>query len=98
MGHSRFRKSAVSVVCMAVTLTISVDVFANTSTGSYHCAGAVLHAPCCRECPQLVVLVKLYVAMYLVGLAFIPVLFAVEESSQRSGKVWRDDPGAAELS
>ena len=94
MRYSRFRSSDLSVVCLAVTLVISVDVFANTSSVSYHRVGAVLHPPCSRGCPQLLLVVKLYVEIYLVGLTFIPVFFAVEESSQRSGTVRRDDPDA----
>jgi hypothetical protein len=92
--YCRFRSKVIIVAFLLVTLAISVDLSGNTSTGYYHCAGAVLHPPCSRGCPQLVLLVKLYVATYLIGLTFIPVLFAVEESSQRSGKVSRDDPSA----
>ena len=92
--RSRFRSNATIVAVLLITLAISVDLFANTSTSSYHCAGAVLHPPCSGGCPQLVLLVKVCVEMYLVGLTFIPVLLAIEDWSQRSGNVSRDEPAA----
>ena len=84
-SYSRFRSRATIVAILLVALAISVDLFASTSTGSYHCAGAILHPPCSRGCPQLVLLVKVYVEMYLVGLTFIPVLLGIEDWSRRSG-------------
>ena len=91
--YSRFRKKAIIVAFLLVTLANSADLFANTSTGSYHCAGAALHPGIFRGFPSPY-FVKLYVEMYLVGLTFIPVLLAIEDWSQRSGAVSRDEPRA----
>ena len=88
--YSRFKHFGIIAVFLVFALAISVDVFANTPTG-YHRAPSVRDSPCSQSCPQLLLLVRLYVGAYLGVLALMPLLLGAEESSERSGEAGRHD-------